>query len=165
MGKHSVYITDDLLEDVRNSLRSVESTSKLVQRGLRALIDTEGPSRNRPPPPGVDAETLEQIPAVRDRLRAEAEAEFAKGYDTGVDLLGRVGWEVAERLSWAKGLGNMEQVLDDDRYEAMFEWLQESALRLEGFRQAVRDLVGATWDEVSSYRSSRRYEEVGLEDR
>jgi hypothetical protein len=76
MPRLSVYIPVELLEQAKG-LEESENTSRLVQRGLERLVEeqTRTPSYARTP-----EGSFERILNVRDRLLAEARADYERGY-------------------------------------------------------------------------------------
>lgn len=91
MARLSVYISDELLEEARrvvsrsasgsSSGTDTENTSQLVQRGLQCLINSQEqiPAYAQSPDDGHV-----QIGQLRDRLMAEAKADYAFGYSTAL---------------------------------------------------------------------------------
>ncbi|MHB8696350.1 MAG: hypothetical protein ACYDHH_34490 [Solirubrobacteraceae bacterium] len=81
MARLSVYVPDELLEHAK-ALAGSENTSALIQRGLQRLVDDE---KATPPYARRPEQSFQQIIDLRERLLAEARADYEVGYSIALE--------------------------------------------------------------------------------
>ena len=120
--KLSVSVPDELWEEARSIAADSESSSAVIQEGLRRwVMQTRGGPRYATSAP---EDVLGDLQEARERLAREARAEFGHGYAQGVQSARRLPWWAIEDLAdrhgfrvreWAKAWANAAVELDMTR--------------------------------------------------
>jgi hypothetical protein len=166
MPKMSVYVPDELWEQVRESAPD-GNASQLVQRALKALVVRAPRTAYSQQPPEPAAASAK---AITERLIEEAREEWVRGYTAAIEwsikhgtwqrlqLFAREGFNLDKWIAfissiWLDG-GTQMQVPDEMREEqvalanalgskadpwGIIEW-DSSATFCEGFAKALSDL-------------------------
>ncbi len=144
--KLSVSVPDDLWEEARSIAADPNSSSAVIQEGLRLWVaqTRSGPGYATSAPKDV----LGDLHEARERLAREARAEFENGYGQGVQCARRLPWWAIENLAdhyrfrvreWAGAWANAAVELDmarpspslskKEEAEIIDAWLRSSRRR------------------------------------
>jgi hypothetical protein len=144
--KLSVSVPDELWEEARSIATDSESSSAVIQEGLRRWVTQtrSGPGYATSAPEDV----LGDLQEARERLAREARTEFAHGYGQAVQCARRLPWWAIENLAdhhgfrvreWARAWANAAVELDmarpspplskTDKAEIIDAWLRSPRRR------------------------------------
>ncbi len=151
MPRFSVYIPGELFEQAK-TLEGSENTSALVQRGLQRLVDDE---KATPPYAQRPERSFERIIEVRERLLAEARADYERGYALALEAASAMSLHVLNSL--VEQNFDLEKWLKPFKNGARYDLIQNSGPPIqdpEEGKHALLNMAAAPPLSADAFKSS-----------